>query len=318
MTAATPREPDAPRVSVLMPAHNHAAFVASAIESVWAQTFRSLELIVVDDGSQDGTADVVAALAARSPIAMKLIRAPHGGICRALNLALAESRGEWLSILGSDDEYRPTKIERQLEAIERMPGCLAVHCDYDPIDRHGALGTVHEAKLPPAEGSCFEALLRRECYIYSVCVMIRRDFVVGLGGWDESYPMEDWPMAMRITRAGTVAYAPEPLVRRRIHGDNATLRELHGGAFSPRQIALPLLGRLVSADAYPELALIQLAAVVQASLVNGSWRRGFSAFAYAWKELPGRRPRLLRIVARSLAGFVWFQGVRKPLRALFG
>ena len=108
-----------PRVSVLMPAYNHERFVEQAVRSVWEQTARDIELIVIDDGSTDSTAEILQALAAGSPIPMKVSVQANAGISTTLNRAAGQARGEWVSILASDDYYVTHFIERNLQFAER-------------------------------------------------------------------------------------------------------------------------------------------------------------------------------------------------------
>jgi glycosyltransferase involved in cell wall biosynthesis len=106
-----------PIVSVIIPAYNAAKFVGRTLESLGAQTFAEFEAIVVDDGSNDDTADVVNEVVGRDS-RFRLIRQANGGVAAARNRALAEARGRYLANLDSDDMWRPTFLERTIAALE--------------------------------------------------------------------------------------------------------------------------------------------------------------------------------------------------------
>lgn len=126
MTAA------APLFSVLTASHNHARFVIEMLESVASQTFRDFELVFVDDGSSDGTAQLVpewiAAFRGRAPNRIEYLRVPHGGQSAALESGFAQCRGRYIATLDSDDRWLPNKLETVAREIERHPECgLLVH-----------------------------------------------------------------------------------------------------------------------------------------------------------------------------------------------
>ncbi|HRL13268.1 MAG TPA: glycosyltransferase family A protein, partial [Aggregatilineales bacterium] len=103
-----------------MPAYNAASFIAQAIESILNQTLRNFELIIVDDGSTDTTAQIIADYAARDP-RIKAIQGTHRGVSAALNLGLAEARAPWIAIMHADDVALPRRLERQLACAASDP-----------------------------------------------------------------------------------------------------------------------------------------------------------------------------------------------------
>ena len=104
-------------VSCVIPVYNGARFVAESIESVLAQAYRPLEVIVVDDGSTDGTEDVLAAFGDR----IRVFFQPNAGAAAARNRGVAEARGGWLTFQDADDLWAPDKLERQMECFRRNP-----------------------------------------------------------------------------------------------------------------------------------------------------------------------------------------------------
>ena len=118
----------APTVSVITPTWERRAFVGDAIESVLAQTFEDLELVIADDGSTDGTADMIEARYGSDPRVV-LLRLEHQGVSAARNAALEQSRGRYVAFLDSDDVMRPTCLTSQVACLEANPDAAMVHCD---------------------------------------------------------------------------------------------------------------------------------------------------------------------------------------------
>lgn len=124
-----------PKVSVIIPAYNRARFVGAAVRSVLGQTLRDFELIVVDDGSDDGTAAVVEAI--RDPRIRLFRHAQNLGIAATQNFALGEARGEYVAFLDSDDVMAPRRLERQAAFLDAHPRVSLVGGAYRFIDEAG-------------------------------------------------------------------------------------------------------------------------------------------------------------------------------------
>ena len=111
-----------PKISVIIPTYNRAGILNRAIQSVFNQTFRDFELIVVDDGSTDDTARSVASLPS-----IKYLSQNHSGVSKARNLGIEHARGEWLAFLDSDDKWLPEKLERQINYANAHPEIRIFH-----------------------------------------------------------------------------------------------------------------------------------------------------------------------------------------------
>ena len=187
----------APTISVLIPAYNAAHYVSRAIESALAQTVRPLEILVVDDGSRDATAEVVS----RYPAPARLLRQANAGPAAARNRAAREARGEWLALLDADDAWLPQKLELQLPYTQE-PEVGVVHC-WGPTDDG-----------PAPERFDFQALWKRNRIVNS-SALIRRSAFDQVGGFDEDRALisvEDYNLWLRLLAAGwTIATCPERL-----------------------------------------------------------------------------------------------------------
>lgn len=174
-------------VAVVIPAYNAARHVTRAIESVLAQTTPVHEVIVVDDGSSDNTAEVVAAF----PPPVRVIRKPNGGPGSARNVGARDTTATWLAFLDADDWWFPQKIEAQL-AVGSDPAVGLVHCLPD-----------HRDEAVPAFLS-FEHLWERN-WIINSSVLLRRQVFMDLGGFDEARELisvEDYNLWLRVAAAG--------------------------------------------------------------------------------------------------------------------
>jgi len=223
-----------PRVSVLMPVFNGGRYLAQAIESVQAQSFDDFELIIVDDGSTDGSAEKIADFAARD----RRIRAywkDNSGISQTLNRGIAEARGDWIARLDADDVMLPHRLERQMAFISTDAEIVAAGSNYDIIDERGTrCATVRP--LPRSLDELRRFLDAREPLIFTHPTMIfRREIASELGGYRPEYePCEDTELFARmIAMRGVILIQPEVL----------TLYRVHAGAISERQTMQMFLKR---------------------------------------------------------------------------
>jgi glycosyltransferase involved in cell wall biosynthesis len=186
------------QVSVIIPAYNAGRYVAHAIASCLAQTVPPLEIIVVDDGSSDDTAEVVE----RFGPPVRVIRKPNGGPASARNRGVAEAKGEWIALLDADDWWLPTKLERQMAFITPAEIGL-IQCLPD-----------HREDRPPPFLS-FDSLWDRN-WIAVSSVMMRRATFAAIGGFDEAEKLisvEDYNLWLRIAASGLpIVTCPEKLV----------------------------------------------------------------------------------------------------------
>lgn len=194
-------------ISVIIPTYNRAAYLARAVDSVLKQTFRDLELIIVDDGSTDATGEVLARLADRR---VRVIRTDQGGVSRARNRGLSEARFPWVCFLDSDDEWNPWKLSRQLEVLEGFNEIRVIYTNEIWIRN----GKRVNQKLKHAKfgGWIYNRCLPL-CIISPSSVMIQRGLFDELGGFDTGYPVcEDYELWLRITAHNPVLFLDEPLI----------------------------------------------------------------------------------------------------------
>lgn len=206
MTAAT--EPARITIAALIPAFNAEATLARALDSVMAQTRRPDEIIVVDDGSRDGTA----AIAAAYPSVRLCTHAANRGLIAALNTGLDALTAQWVAFLDADDEWLPEKLALQEAAARRQPGVQFIttggHWLAEDGSRFGAW-----SDPPRWQGDEFWKTMLAENYCAKPAVMARMDAVRAVGGFTEPAPCDDLDMWLKLALAGPVAVVPQDLVR---------------------------------------------------------------------------------------------------------
>ena len=213
----------APPVSVLVTTFNHARYVVEALQSLRVQTSRDFEVIITDDASTDGCADVIADWLARTGFPAQFIRNPvNRGICANRNTALARARGRFVCSLSGDDAYAADRIARQLDCFLSQPDHVcAVYSDTLLVDGDGASTgrSALEMKFgdaPPPQGELFARLLP-DNFLPAPAVMVRRSAIAEVGGYDESLFFEDFDMWLRLSRRFSFVYLEGRLVRQRMH-----------------------------------------------------------------------------------------------------
>lgn len=249
MLAAVSPDPSrpVPRVSVVLPAYNHAAYVTAALDSVRAQTLSDWELIVIDDGSTDGTHEVLQRYveAARDP-RIQLHRQANAGSHATINRGLSLARAPYLAILNSDDCFAPTRLERLLSLAAQHPGDLLAVTAVRLIDADGEvveqrdpqfwwlrmyrdiLAYWREARTRSADPAR-DALLWGNFTISTSNFFLSRSLLERLGGLGHFRYVLDWDYALRTTIECPQAFHfldDEPLLDYRLHGRNTIL----GGA----------------------------------------------------------------------------------------
>lgn len=211
-----------PSVSVVIPVYNGERYLAEAIESVLAQTSPVTEIIVVDDGSTDGSA----AVAERFCPAVRLVSGSHAGAGAARNRGVAESNGTLIAFLDADDVWPPDKLERQLAALSEdcAAGFALGHTEEFVSPELDALGRAGLAPRPP------RASFVPSAFVASKDLMQRIPFSAAPLG-----EFLDW-----ILQAGDQGVrgvmVPHVVARRRLHGDNSSRRQRHAQGEFARMI----------------------------------------------------------------------------------
>ena len=203
-------------VSIVVTCFNQAHYVREAIESVLAQTYPNFELIVIDDGSGDNTAEE----AARYP-GVRYVRQHNQGLAAARNKGIAESRGDYLVFLDSDDRLMTSALETGLRQLAQHPECAFVAGGHRMIGFDGAV--LWEHTVGPEEDDLYRSLLRRNFIAMHAAVMYQRFVLEAIGGFDpRPRSTEDYDLYLRIARRHPIWSYNAIVAEYRRHGSNMT------------------------------------------------------------------------------------------------
>jgi glycosyltransferase involved in cell wall biosynthesis len=198
-----------PLISVIIPTYNRWPLIAEAIDSVLVQAFRDFELIVVDDGSTDGTAKRLVKFDSR----LRLFKTTNRGVAAARNFGVGHAAGRYVAFLDSDDLWLPRKLEIQLALLDRHPEIQI--CQTEEIWIRKGVKVNPKAIHRKPSGDIFVRSLDL-CLISPSAVMMTRELFQRVGGFDESFPVcEDYDLWLRIASECSVPLIPEALVVKR-------------------------------------------------------------------------------------------------------
>jgi glycosyltransferase involved in cell wall biosynthesis len=276
------RMPEQPVVSVVIPAYNAAWCVAEAIDSVLAQDYQDFEVIVVDDGSTDDTANVLASYGD----SIRVVHQANGGLSNARNAGIREARGEFVAFLDADDWWLPGKLNRQVKLMQAEPALGFCSTAARVEDPQGQL--VNFWECPRVQGSLLVHLFNENAAVAGSGsgVLVKRDLLLQVGDFDESLKsLEDIDMWMRLAAVAGYACIPEPLTVLLKHPSSMSrnLKVMRNAAIQVMRKNHPLLPQ---------------------QLQGGFWRAGMAGIHgdYAkWQYRAGNRGEALLEVFRLLS-----------------
>jgi glycosyltransferase involved in cell wall biosynthesis len=211
-------------LTVVMPVYNVARYVASAIQSVLAQTHADFRLLIVDDGSTDDTLRIARDFEARDP-RIRVHTHANRGVANTMNTALSMCDTEWVACMHGDDLMLPQRLERQMRFVRENPDVAVVSSLVDWIDEKSRVVGRSRSHLTSRE-----AVARARCGDGSVAfphpaVMFRRQVIIDVGGYRQDFfPAEDTELWNRVADAGhLVLVQPEVLLQYRLHASSASM-----------------------------------------------------------------------------------------------
>ena len=181
-------------ISVIIPVYNGEKTIQQTIESVLNQSFKDFELIVIDDGSQDSTVEIVSSV---SDPRLRMYSYPNAGVSASRNRGIAKAVGEFISFLDADDLWTTDKLEAQLKALEANPQAAVAYSWTDYIDESGQF--LYPGNHPMAAGDVYSELLLSDFLENGSNPLIRREALRQVGSFDESlFGPEDWELFIRL------------------------------------------------------------------------------------------------------------------------
>lgn len=288
-------KPAFPKVSVLLPVRDGEPFFAEALQSILTQQGVDFEIVVIDDGSSDGTTERLSAC--KDP-RLIVIRREGDGLVAALNCALAAARGDYIARMDADDVTLPGRLFRQAEFLDANPAVAMVHCSVRIIDAAGN-GSYRLAAMPCSSKQRL-AILLDECPggpIIHPSVMMRRAALLEAGGYRNSPACEDHELWLRVVDEWQISALPEVLLHYRQHATGISRERMveqsishitNACAYRYRQVsgidlidqdpaAYAVLRALVAERATPMLEQMTLAKIVRREFRQRNWEEACGA-----------------------------------------
>lgn len=206
-----------PLVSVIIPTHNRARFLAGAVKSVLGQSYKDFEIVVVDDCSNDDTTALMESFRGSEIRYLRHDRQRGGAAAR--NTGIHHSRGEYVAFLDDDDEWYPEKLDRQMSTLLASPPDVGgVYTGYFIVDRSD--GQIRGQRVPTERGDLYETLLAGNCIGSTSSMLLRRSCFDKVGIFDERLPsFQDYDLWLRIARKYRFDCIRQPLLRYFVHDD---------------------------------------------------------------------------------------------------
>jgi glycosyltransferase involved in cell wall biosynthesis len=233
-------------ISVIVPAFNAEKYIAETLRSITRQTYREIEVIVVDDGSTDGTVPLVEA-AITQDARISLLRSAHRGVSSARNLGIAKARGELLAPIDADDLWTSDKLQRQFELLRNSePDTGVVYCWAAGIDDDGKI-VLPVWNASRARGDVLHEIVQSGILSCGSTPLIRKQYALQAGGFDEALPLsEDWKFYTALAGVCRFEVIPECLTGYRIRSDSTSVN------IEPMEEALRACTRWIEAK-WPDL-----------------------------------------------------------------
>jgi len=208
-------------VSAVIPTHNRAGILPDALDSVWQQTYRPIEMIVIDDGSEDDTQAVVQQWAEKckedAAFTVRYIYQENKGANAARNKGIAAATGEYVAFLDSDDRWMPDKLAKQVAVFQKESALGDVYCGLYHIDLKSNT-RLDDAQVNYPSGWLLRSLLIHDVTTPTSCHVVKKDCFERVGFFDETLPArQDWDMWIRVASKYKIGYVPEVLVEQREH-----------------------------------------------------------------------------------------------------
>jgi glycosyltransferase involved in cell wall biosynthesis/SAM-dependent methyltransferase len=213
-----------PLVSAIVAAYNYERYLPEALDSALAQDYPAdrLEVIVVDDGSTDGTPQIAQEYARRAPGQIRYVRQQNAGLAAATSRGLAECRGDFITLLDADDAWLPSRTRLLAGALERHPRAGLVYGDMEVIDGEGqtlAPSWYQEQGQTPFRGAVAHHFLRSN-FVIAPALMVRASLRDRFAPIPAEFPTQDWYMAARVAEVAEIEFVPAAVARYRRHGAN--------------------------------------------------------------------------------------------------
>ena len=319
----------APKVTVVIPVYNCQRYVAEAIDSILEQTFSDFELLLIDDGSTDGSRDILGSYT--DPRIRVILNETNLGIPRTLNKGLGLARGMYFALLDNDDCACPDRLERQVDFLDQHDEYAAIGTWAVRTDEEGRiLGKIKRLLVAPEE---VQSQLLFRCCLLHPSMTARTSVLRGYGYREDFVTCADFDLWVRVAKRHRIGSLPHIQTHHREHADRASHRNAQRSKAEKREIIATqltdlgltfdetdlerhfLLERMKSAGFIPDRAYLAWASVWLARLETANQQTRL------YSELPFARVvartwlRVCRRASRKLGWIAWLQFWRSPLGA---
>jgi alpha-1,3-rhamnosyltransferase len=216
----SPEKEKRPEVFAVVPSYNHASFVEKCLRSIMRQTMPPAKLLVIDDGSTDGSPKIIESVLSDCPFDSEFITRENRGLSATLNEAFSLSSGEFFAYLGSDDVWLPDFLDEQTRLLNSRPSAVLAFSHAYVIDERDRIVDSTDQWTDFADGDLLPTLLQGSVFS-SPGVLYRRSALEPFR-WNEESRLEDYEMYLRLSAAGEFARNPKILCGWRVHGVNAS------------------------------------------------------------------------------------------------
>lgn len=209
-----------PGVTILVPIYNGSAYLAETLNSLLNQTYQDFELLAIDDGSTDSSAEIVRSFKDER---VRLIQKKNGGLCEALNLGIKEAKAPCIARCDQDDISYPERLERQLNVMRDHPDALALFAYSTKFGSRRRWSNADKMVMAKGELKDYEPMVDG-CLLCST-MLARTAALRSIGGFRQAYyPADDWDLECRLAEAGRVLILREPLIAYRFQTSANTYR----------------------------------------------------------------------------------------------
>ncbi|RIZ71942.1 MAG: glycosyltransferase [Methylococcales bacterium] len=210
-----------PLVSIITPVYNGEQYLSEAIESALAQTYQNFELLIINDGSTDNSAEIIKPFLKDSRVIY--IEQKNAGVAAARNTAIKQARGKYIGFLDQDDCWLPDKLSTQIQFLEKKPELAFVHSRQDYIQADGVVITDYPKDwVTDLHGNCFVELFKRN-RISVLTVLLRKKVIDEIGFFNEAVSrVDDYELWLRICSKYPIDFQDEKLALYRCHDTNAS------------------------------------------------------------------------------------------------
>ena len=209
-----------PEITIVLPVFNGARHLRETIDSLLTQSFKNFELLVIDDGSTDGSGDLVSSIGDGR---IRLVRQKNSGLCNTLNRGIQEAQAPYVARNDQDDISLPHRLERQLSALKSDPDALGLFSYYTKFGAKRGWSNADKMAMAPGEIKNYDPI--KDGCILGSTMFARTSALRSIQGFRQAYyPCDDWDLEFRLAQAGKILVLREPLVAYRFHTSANTYR----------------------------------------------------------------------------------------------